>query len=102
SVSTKPEHKPDMVRCANWLAAQLRDCGLQAEVAPTAGHPCVLARNDHKPGRRTVLLYGHYDVQPPEPLDQWISSPFEPTIRKTAAGTDAIYARGAVDDKGQV
>jgi acetylornithine deacetylase/succinyl-diaminopimelate desuccinylase-like protein len=102
SVSTKPEHKPDMERCAAWLVDQLRSAGLRADVAPTAGHPCVLAKNDHKPGRPTVLLYGHYDVQPPEPLNEWIAPPFEPGIRKTSAGTDAIYARGAVDDKGQV
>src|SRR5882672_7174028 len=72
SVSTKPEHQPDMLRCANWLADQLRAAGLTVEVAATAGHPCVLAKNTHKPGRPTVLLYGHYDVQPPEPLDLWV------------------------------
>jgi len=97
SVSTKPEHKPDMVRCAQWLAGKLKAIGLTAEVMPTGGHPAVLATNQHKAGRPTVLFYGHYDVQPPEPLEQWVSKPFEPTIRN-----GAIYARGAVDDKGQV
>jgi acetylornithine deacetylase/succinyl-diaminopimelate desuccinylase-like protein len=102
SVSTKPEHKPDMLRCANWLADQLKAAGFTVSVEPTAGHPVVLAKNQHKPGRPTVLIYGHYDVQPPEPLDLWTTPPFEPTVRKIEAGTDAVYARGAVDDKGQV
>src|SRR5207302_3609860 len=65
-------------------------------------HPIILAKNRHESNRPTVLVYGHYDVQPPEPLDLWTTPPFEPTVRKTDAGTDAIYARGAVDDKGQV
>jgi acetylornithine deacetylase/succinyl-diaminopimelate desuccinylase-like protein len=102
SVSTKPEHKPDMQRCAAWLAGQLRGCGLQTEIAATAGHPVVLAKNEHRSGRPTVLMYGHYDVQPPEPLELWISPPFEPTVRKDDTGHDAVFARGAVDDKGQV
>lgn len=97
SVSTKPDHKPDMVRCAKWLAEQLQGGGLNASVLPTEGHPVVLAKNEHKPGRPTVLLYGHYDVQPPEPLDLWTTPPFEPTVRN-----NALYARGAADDKGQV
>src|SRR5688572_26763249 len=97
SVSTKPEHKADMVRCATWLADQLKEGGLRAEVRPTPGHPVVVAKNKHEPGRPTVLLYGHYDVQPPEPLDLWTSPPFEPTVRD-----GAVYARGAVDDKGQI
>jgi acetylornithine deacetylase/succinyl-diaminopimelate desuccinylase-like protein len=100
SVSTKPEHKPDMQRCAQWLADQLTFAGLDVKVMPTGagkGHPVVVAKNRHGAGRPTVLFYGHYDVQPPEPLDQWLSPPFEPTIRG-----NAIHARGAVDDKGQV
>jgi acetylornithine deacetylase/succinyl-diaminopimelate desuccinylase-like protein len=97
SVSTKPEHRPDMTRCAEWLAAQIRGTGLHASIEPTGGHPAVLARNEHKPGRPTVLFYGHYDVQPPEPLELWTTPAFEPTERN-----GAIYARGAVDDKGQV
>lgn len=97
SVSTKPEHAADLRRCAQWLADRLGAAGLVAQVRPTAGHPVVLAKNEHKPGRPTVLFYGHYDVQPPEPLEKWITPPFEPTVRD-----GAIYARGAVDDKGQV
>jgi len=97
SVSTKPEHSADMTRCANWLADRLRAADLKAEVRPTGGHPIVLAKNEHGAGRPTVLFYGHYDVQPPEPLDKWITPPFEPTVRN-----GAVYARGAVDDKGQV
>jgi acetylornithine deacetylase/succinyl-diaminopimelate desuccinylase-like protein len=102
SVSTKPDHKPDMVRCANWLADQLRAGQLEATVTPTAGHPIVVAKNKHQSGRPTVLIYGHYDVQPPEPLEQWRTEPFAPTVRKDENGFDAIFARGAVDDKGQV
>ena len=102
SVSTKPQHAADMVRCAQWLAERLSAAKVNARVLPTGGHPVVVAQNEHVPGRPTVLFYGHYDVQPPEPLEKWTSPPFEPTVRKTDAGTDAIYARGAVDDKGQV
>ena len=102
SVSTKPEHARDMVRCAESLAGTLSAMKLRAEVRPTPGHPIVLARNDHKPGRPTVLFYGHYDVQPPEPLDQWTTPAFEPTVRDDGTGHQAVYARGAVDDKGQV
>lgn len=102
SVSTKPDHAADCRRCAEWLAGQIGELGLKASIEETGGHPIVLARNEHKPGRPTVLVYGHYDVQPPEPLEQWVSPPFEPTVRKTDAGTDAVFARGAVDDKGQV
>ncbi len=97
SVSTKPEHKDDLRRCAAWIADKLNAMGLKAHVRQTGGHPAVVAKNEHKPGRPTILFYGHYDVQPPEPLDKWLTPPFEPTIRD-----GAIYARGAVDDKGQV
>jgi acetylornithine deacetylase/succinyl-diaminopimelate desuccinylase-like protein len=102
SISTKPENAGDVRTCALWLAAQLKGIGLTSEAVPTAGHPIVFAKNRHQRGRPSVLFYGHYDVQPPEPLEQWLTAPFEPTIRKTDAGTEAIYARGAVDDKGQV
>jgi acetylornithine deacetylase/succinyl-diaminopimelate desuccinylase-like protein len=97
SVSTKPEHAQDLKNCADWLAAQLREMKLTANVIPTKGHPIVLANSERKTGRPTVLMYGHYDVQPPEPLEQWTSPPFEPTERN-----GALYARGAADDKGQV
>jgi acetylornithine deacetylase/succinyl-diaminopimelate desuccinylase-like protein len=97
SVSTKPEHASDMTHCATWLADQLTRAGLSARVLPTGGHPAVIAKNEHRAGRPTVLFYGHYDVQPPEPLDLWTTPAFEPTVRD-----GKIYARGAVDDKGQV
>ncbi len=97
SVSTKPEHGPDMTRCATWISDQLRFAGLEVSIMPTGGHPAVVAKNRHQPGRPTVLMYGHYDVQPPEPEDLWTTPPFEPTIRD-----GAIHARGAADDKGQV
>jgi acetylornithine deacetylase/succinyl-diaminopimelate desuccinylase-like protein len=87
-----------MVRCAKWVADQLKAAALEASVMTVeGGHPIVIAKNRHVAGRPTVLLYGHYDVQPVEPLEQWITGPFEPTVRD-----GAIYARGAADDKGQV
>src|SRR5690349_5933170 len=97
SISAQPDHKADMQRSAQWLADQFRFAAMDVAVMPTKAHPAVVAKNKHQSGRPTVLLYGHYDVQPPEPLDQWKTGPFEPTIRD-----GAIYARGAADDKGQV
>jgi acetylornithine deacetylase/succinyl-diaminopimelate desuccinylase-like protein len=97
SVSTKPQHADDMTRCAIWVADQLKFAQFEASVMPTEGHPAVVAKNRHQSGRPTVLFYGHYDVQPVEPLDLWTSKPFEPTVRG-----NAVYARGAADDKGQV
>jgi acetylornithine deacetylase/succinyl-diaminopimelate desuccinylase-like protein len=98
SVSARSEHKVDTARAAEWVADALRDAGLAAEVFPTAGHPVVLGEW-RGAGKRapTVLIYGHYDVQPPEPLELWSSPPFEPTVRG-----GRIYARGSVDDKGQL
>lgn len=97
SVSAQPDHAEDMTQCANWLADQLRYAMLNVQVLPTGGAPIVLAKNKPQPGRPTVLLYGHYDVQPPEPLDKWTSPPFAPAVRD-----GKLYARGACDDKGQV
>jgi acetylornithine deacetylase/succinyl-diaminopimelate desuccinylase-like protein len=98
SVSTLPEHASDIKRAAEFVASSLRAAGLEhVEIIPTAGHPLVYADWLHAPGRPTVLCYGHYDVQPPDPLDEWISPPFEPTVRN-----GNIYARGAADDKGQM
>lgn len=102
SISADPARAPDVARCAAWLADRFARVGLSAELVATPGHPIVLARNEHRPGRPTVLLYGHYDVQPVDPVSQWTTPPFEPVVRKTAAGTDAIHARGAADDKGQI
>jgi acetylornithine deacetylase/succinyl-diaminopimelate desuccinylase-like protein len=81
---------------AALLVGTLRELGLEAETVPTAGHPMVLGRWEKKPNAPTILLYGHYDVQPPDPLDAWLSPPFEPTIRD-----GRIYARGIGDNKGQ-
>jgi acetylornithine deacetylase/succinyl-diaminopimelate desuccinylase-like protein len=97
SVSTKPDHRDDIARCATWVADQLKFAGFETSIMPTGGHPTVVAKNKHQPGRPTVLMYGHYDVQPPEPLDLWTTPAFEPTVRN-----NALYARGAADDKGQV
>ncbi len=98
SVSARSEHKQDMQRAASWLASRMTEAGLTAEVLPTEGHPVVLGEwRNAKAGAPTVLIYGHYDVQPAEPLELWTSPPFEPTVRD-----GRIYARGSVDDKGQL
>ncbi|KPJ84378.1 MAG: peptidase M20 [Gemmatimonas sp. SG8_23] len=98
SVSAKAEHDDDTRGAAVWLADRLADAGLQAEVVDTAGHPIVLGEwRGAGPDAPTVLIYGHYDVQPPEPLDRWTSPPFEATERE-----GRIYARGSADDKGQL
>jgi acetylornithine deacetylase/succinyl-diaminopimelate desuccinylase-like protein len=98
SVSTAPQHKDDVRRAAEFVANDLRRMGMEnVEVIPTKGHPLIYADWLHAAGKPTVLCYAHYDVQPAEPLNEWISPPFEPTERN-----DNIYARGAVDDKGQL
>jgi acetylornithine deacetylase/succinyl-diaminopimelate desuccinylase-like protein len=98
SVSTLPEHKGDCRRAAEMLASELRRIGMEhVGLIETEGHPLVYADWLHAAGKPTALVYGHYDVQPPDPLDEWISPPFEPEERN-----GNIYARGAVDDKGQV
>jgi acetylornithine deacetylase/succinyl-diaminopimelate desuccinylase-like protein len=97
SVSTDPAYAEKLGDCANWLVDKLNGIGLEAQLVPTAGHPVVWAKNKHKPGRKTVLLYGHYDVQPPDPLDLWDSPPFEPVLKN-----DYVYARGSTDNKGQI
>ena len=98
SVSTLPEHKEDVRRAAQFVADEMKRIGLEhVEIIPTEGHPLVYADWLHAAGKPTVLFYGHYDVQPPDPLDEWKSPPFEPTERN-----NNIYARGAVDDKGQM
>ncbi len=98
SVSAQPQQAPDVARCAAWLAAHLREIGLeQVSVIPTAGHPMVCASWHYASGQPTVLLYGHYDVQPAEPLEAWYAPPFKPVVR----GHD-LYGRGASDNKGQL
>src|ERR1700742_56806 len=98
SISTLPEHAGDVRRAAESLARELERIGLEhVRVIETAGHPLVYGDWLHAPGKPTCLAYGHYDVQPPDPLDEWLSPPFEPTERD-----NNLYARGAVDDKGQM
>src|SRR5262245_11898960 len=98
SVSARSEHNLDTARAAEWLADSIRKVGLKASIHPIKGHPIVLGEwRDAKPGAQTVLVYGHYDVQPAEPLDLWDSLPFEPAVRD-----GKIFARGSVDDKGQL
>jgi len=98
SISTKSEHKGDIQRAASWLADSMRNVGLEhVQILPTAGHPVVYADWLHAAGKPTALIYGHYDVQPPEPLELWVSGPFDPSVRD-----GELFARGAVDDKGQV
>ena len=99
SISTLPEHKADVRRAAEFVANELRLMGMRGVEIIEGGanqNPLVYAEWLEAPGKPTLLLYGHYDVQPPDPLEEWVSPPFEPTIRN-----ENIYARGAVDDKGQ-
>jgi acetylornithine deacetylase/succinyl-diaminopimelate desuccinylase-like protein len=98
SVSSQPKHAPDVKRCADWLATHLRQIGLEnVRVINTPRHPIVSADWLHAPAGPTVLVYGHYDVQPVEPLNEWRTPPFEPTVRE-----QNLYGRGACDDKGQL
>ena len=97
SISTDSKFTTDTRCCADWLIAKLNGMGLSAELHETARHPIVIARNEHIEGRPTVMIYGHYDVQPVDPLGLWESPPFEPEIRD-----GRIWARGATDNKGQM
>jgi acetylornithine deacetylase/succinyl-diaminopimelate desuccinylase-like protein len=98
SVSTAPQHKDDVRRAAEFVANEMRRIGMEnVEIIAGKGHPLIYSDWLHAPGKPTVLCYAHYDVQPAEPLNEWISPPFEPTERN-----QNIYARGAVDDKGQL
>ncbi|HEY8022196.1 MAG TPA: dipeptidase [Thermoanaerobaculia bacterium] len=96
SISTDPEYKAEVRRAAEFLLAKMRQTGLEAELIETAGHPLVYAEWRKAPGAPTVLFYGHYDVQPVDPVDLWRHPPFEPTEEG-----DKLVARGATDDKGQ-
>ncbi|MEK7263843.1 MAG: dipeptidase [Bacteroidota bacterium] len=98
SVSSQPARKDDVLRCAKWVAEHLQSIGMQnIQTFPTAGHPVVYADWLNAPGKPTILLYGHYDVQPEDPVELWHSPPFEATIRD-----GNLYARGSADDKGQI
>jgi acetylornithine deacetylase/succinyl-diaminopimelate desuccinylase-like protein len=98
SISTLPEHKSDVQHAAEFIASELRRVGMEnVEIIPTSGHPLIYADWLHAAGKPTVLCYSHYDVQPPDPLSEWTTPPFEPTERN-----QNLYARGAVDDKGQM
>ncbi|WP_406695090.1 dipeptidase [Singulisphaera sp. Ch08] len=97
SVSAQPDHNADTRHAAEFIRDDLEAMGLAAELIDTKGHPIVFAQNPPRAGLPTLLIYGHYDVQPPEPLEPWVSPPFEPTERD-----GNLYARGATDDKGQM
>ena len=97
SISTDGQYADRLAECAHWLVKKLTSIGLETQLVPTPGHPVVWARNQHRPGRRTVLIYGHYDVQPPDPLELWDSPPFEPVLKD-----GYVFARGATDNKGQI
>lgn len=97
SVSADPKYKADVARCAEAVKQRMAEAGLEnVEICPTAGHPIVYGEKMVDPGKPTVLVYGHYDVQPPDPLELWDSPPFEPVVKD-----GLIYARGSADDKGQ-
>lgn len=96
SISTRTENAGDLRQCADWIAAKLTGMGLTTTVHPTKRHPVVVAKSKPLPGKPTILIYGHYDVQPVDPLDQWETPPFEPVIKE-----GRIFARGATDNKGQ-
>ncbi|MBR91167.1 MAG: peptidase M20 [Verrucomicrobiales bacterium] len=96
SVSAQSTHDDDLRACADWLVDHCRSMGLKARRHATSGHPVVTASTPRRKGRPHFLVYGHYDVQPPDPLDQWKTPPFEPNLRN-----GAVYARGATDNKGQ-
>ncbi|MDQ3624872.1 MAG: dipeptidase [Verrucomicrobiota bacterium] len=108
SISTDPDRRADLVACAEWVAAKMSALGFRPELRATAGHPIVIARNAHRAGRRTVMIYGHYDVQPVDepalaegetldPNKHWMTPPFEPVVQD-----GVVFARGATDNKGQI
>ena len=102
SISADPAFAEDCKKAANHLAKDIETLGFKAEVRPTAGHPAIVARANGNAGRPHVLFYGHYDVQPVDPLNLWHRPPFEPVVTDHADGRKIIVARGAEDDKGQL
>ena len=97
SISTASEHAGDVRDCGNWILAKLESMDLQATLHETAKHPIIVAKNEHQKGKKTVLIYGHYDVQPVDPLELWDHPPFDPVLKD-----GRIWARGATDNKGQM
>ena len=97
SISTDPKHAGDVRACSDWLMKTLKDIGLNVERYETGGHPAVVAKNEHKKGKKNILIYGHYDVQPVDPLNLWTNPPFDPVVKN-----GIIYARGSADNKGQM
>lgn len=97
SISSEAAYKPEIERCVQWLKAYAQKIGFECELWPTNGHPVLFAQwKSPDPNKPTLLIYNHYDVQPVDPLNEWISPPFTPTIRD-----GEVYARGAQDNKGQ-
>ena len=97
SISTDDAYKEKLVECARWLVEKCNHIGLETQLVSTPNHPIVWAKNKHQPGRKTVMIYGHYDVQPPDPLELWQSPPFEPVLKD-----GYVFARGSTDNKGQI
>ena len=97
SIGTDPQYTPEVRRAGQWLADRFEALDLETEIIETCGHPIVYAQSPPVPGAPTILVYGHYDVQPPDPLELWDTPPFEPTVRDRK-----VFARGATDDKGQM
>ena len=98
SISTLSDHRPDMESAVDWVVERMSAVGLNGvRVLPTGGYPVVYGENLGADGQPTVLIYGHYDVQPDDPIEEWLSPPFQPTLRG-----ENLYARGASDNKGQI
>ena len=97
SISTDSQYDQAVQKGADWVVTALQGMGLETDLISTNRHPIVFAESPPVPGKPVVLVYGHYDVQPPDPLDEWITPPFQPTVRN-----GNVYARGATDDKGQL